>query len=268
MSEEGTPPDTPLDERRPRNVSLLFRFLARSLAVATILALLVFGPVVIVLAGVAPDLSTEGFLLAFLLLLAIAAIAGVWSARRLWKQIGARVLVFPDRLVWLRRQESVAFPWNELEEFCCWGVSQYSTVMLIDQQFVETEYHYRFRHRDGHGFDFSEKFDSKDARPLAAHVEEGLLEYRLPELRRHFLQEQESLTFGPFVLQPEGLRYRRRLLPWNEVDYVFAEDGKIRVRKRDKFFNWCAVKMGCVPNGSLFLALAKERMEQEQTGPG
>jgi hypothetical protein len=117
--------NTPLDERRARNVSLLFRFLTRSLVVATILALLVFGPVAIVLAGTAPDLSAGGFLLTFLVVLALAALVGMWSARGLWKQIGARVLVYPDRLIWVRRHESVDYPWDEVEEFYCWGVSNY-----------------------------------------------------------------------------------------------------------------------------------------------
>jgi hypothetical protein len=87
-------------------------------------------------------------------------------------------------------------------------------------------------------------------------------------MRKRLFEERTAIRFGPVALEHDGLRYGRWLLPWNEADFVWAEEGLIRVRKRGKVFDWCAVKMEKVPNGGLLLALVKERIDKaEATAP-
>lgn len=128
-------------------------------------------------------------------------------------------------------------------------------------------YSYRFHHRNGHRFLFEEKLDRNTDAPIAQFTEEALLHSQLPSLRESFLQRHEEVRFGPFTLGLEGLGFKRALLPWPEVDFIWAEGGRVRVRKKGKTLNWCSVRMDNVPNSCLFLALAKERLAQEESRP-
>jgi hypothetical protein len=267
LPQDAGAPTPPLAERRARNGALLARFIGRSAVMAFVLALVSLPPAMCLLGVVEVRLTDLVLVVTSLCLLAVMAVPAVWWSRHLWRQLGVRVLVFADRIVYVRREQSVSYTWHELERYYCWGVNRYSSVLGLDTRYMESQYHYRFCHRDGHRFEFSETFDREDKEPIAAYVEAGLLECQLPQLRKRFVDDQEAIAFGPFVLEPEGLRWRRRLLPWNEVDYCGAEEGKIRVRKRGKVFNWCSVEMEKVPNGCLLLALAKERVEQEEANP-
>lgn len=261
---EAAQPAGLLGERHARNFTLLLEWAARSSAFGAVLAILLFMPAWIGLAIAGVDLTVAvgtavfvGFFLALTLL-------GALLYRELWRQVGARVLIFPDRLVHVHGKQSDTYAWEDIEEFFCWGVDEYVSTLVLDRRLVESRYHYRFRHKDGHQFVFSERFGGAGGEPLACHVEKGLIERRLPALRKRFLDNHEAIPFGPFSLEPEGLRYRRSVLPWSQVNYVWAQDGKIRVSKRDKVFDWCSAKMETVPNGCLLLALAKDRVEREE----
>ncbi len=202
-------------------------------------------------------------------LVAVMVIPGVWSARGLWRQLGARVIVFPDRLVHERKQGSIDYRWDDLREFYYSGVDRYvvQEAELFPgekKQHLETEYSYRFCHANGRSFEFGELFDDEDTTPLARAVEERLLECKLPALRKRFLQEHESIAFGPIMLESEGIRQGRSLLPWSEVDDVCAEGGYVQVRRRGKKTSWCLVKLARVPNCCLLLALAKERLVRQE----
>jgi hypothetical protein len=98
-----------------------------------------------------------------------------------------------------------------------------------------------------------------------AFVEQGLINRQYPQLRKRFLDQGEAIRFGRFAIEPEGLRYGRHLLPWQDVHSIAAKDGRITVRKRSRLWlDWCKVKCESVPNCCLFLALAEEQVRRQQ----
>jgi len=241
--------------------------MARCGMIALILAVVFYVPLIIVLTTAGIELTNSVMLLGALFLLAIMLAPAAWINRSLWRQLGARILVFTDGIVYMRRHQKVAYRWDDLQKYYYWGFIHTASVFGVPTWHVDTQYHYRFCHRDGNAFEFSEKLERKDDLPLAAYVEKGLFECELPRLRQQFFEEQDAVVIEPFVLEQEGLRYGRGLLPWMDAEYVWAEDGQIRARRRGKAFNWCSVKMRKVSKSCLLIALAKERIDQQEANP-
>jgi hypothetical protein len=258
-----TPPfDTPIVERRARNAALFFDAFFRSALFAVIFSLflspVVLIPVELILqAGFSAPMILSTLFCLFLAVFALTSLA----YRRRWRQIGSGVQIFPDRLVFVRKGKSIDFRWNDIREFYCRAVDEYNSAAVLDQTYLTSRNYYRFVHRDGYQFDFGEKFRRDELVPIADYVTDGLLQNQLPDLHRRYFEKQETLTFGPLRLEPEGIGSGGSILPWEDVDFVGAEKGKIFVRKKDKTLRWCAVKAEKVPNSCLFLALAKERCD-------
>lgn len=177
---------------------------------------------------------------------------------RAWRGLGVRLLVFPDGIVFTRGRRVVIYRWADILAFSYGAIDHVNFGTYLDSL-----YSYRFQHQEGHRFLFAESLNRNVDKPIVQFVEEGLVDGQLPLLRENFLQRREEIRFGPFTLGLEGLGYKRSLLPWPEVDFIWAEEGRVRVRKKDKILNWCSIKMDKVPNLCLFLALAKERLAQE-----
>lgn len=180
---------------------------------------------------------------------------------RAWRGLSVCVHVFPEGIIYTRWRRVVAYRWEDIFAFSYRAIDH----MHLGITYLYSTYYYRFRHHDGHHFLFVEKLNRNVEKPIAQFVEEGLLDRELLLLRESFLQHHEEIDFGPFTLGLEGLGYKRALLPWPEVDFIWAEDGRVRVRKKGKTLNWCSARMDNVPNMCLFLALVKERLAQEES---
>ena len=254
--------DTPVAERHSRNLVLFLDACIRPAVAALILWLILAGPVLI---GVEGIFSTNFSLLTVLptviiLFIAILCATAVYY-RKLWRQVGVCVRIYPDRLVYTRKGEVVDYRWEDIRKFYCQRVDKYLSHFGLDRQYTGSQNKYRFTHENGHQFEFAEQFSRNKLVPVADYVEKGLLERQLPRYCSR-LQEGETLQFGPLGLEAQGIQYGRSLLSWDQVDFVGAEDGKVFVRKKDKTFSWCSVKVEKVPSCCLFLALAKERCDQ------
>lgn len=257
--------DTPVAERQSRNLVLFLDACIRPAVIALILWLILAGPVLLVVEVI---FHTNFALLTVLptviiLFVAILCLTAEYY-RNLWRQVGVSVRIYSDRLVYMRKGEVVDYRWDDIRKFYCQRVDKYLSHFGLDRHYTESQNRYRFIHENGHQFEFAEQFSRNKLVLIADYVEKGLLERQFPRSRSR-LQEGETLQFGPLGLEAQGIQYGRSLLPWDQVDFVGAEDGKVFVRKKDKTFNWCSVKVEKVPSCCLFLALAKERCDQHSS---
>lgn len=246
--------------RRARSFLLLIELLAGGLWFLLCLAPTLFA-VVITFAGLFKgEMAAFGMGLLLVTFFGTLAFIGGKIMLRAWWGLAIRLIVFPEGIIYTRGRRIVPYRWQDILAFSYWAIDHVKLGTYIDSL-----YYYRFHHRDGHRFLFAERLDRNADKPIAQFVEEGLVNYQLPLLRESFLQRTEEVRFGPFILGMEGLGYKRDLLPWPEVDFIWAEDGRVRVRKKGKTLNWCSARMDNVPNMCLFLALAKERLAQEES---
>jgi hypothetical protein len=186
------------------------------------------------------------------------AFVGLRVARSGWRRLGVRVLVFPSRLVYARCKRLVTYRWGDIEVVSYKAEDRY----YAGATYLDSTYFYVFRHRCGHSFTFEEVVHRNREEPLAQLVNAALLASQLPALRERLVRGGEVLHFGPLSLSQEGIGYGRTILPWAEVDYVWAKEGRVKVRKQGKFLNWCSVGTGRVSHCCVFLALAKELREK------
>lgn len=77
------------------------------------------------------------------------------------------------------------------------------------------------------------------------------------------LENGETLDFGPFVLDAEGLRVSEdKRLDWDEVDEVKIAKGLVTVTRVGKRWNWFKSPLGRVPNAHVLLALVRHCCER------
>lgn len=241
---------------------------SRTAFTGLILSLILAGPALLAVELIFHTNFSLLMVLSTLVLLVIALLGiAAFFYRKLWRQIGTSVSIFADRLVYQRKGAKVDYRWEDIREFYCHSVDEYRSVVGLDQTYSESRDRYRFTHANDHQFEFAERFSRNQLVPVADYVEQGLLETQLPGMRARLQQGNEPICFGPLTLEAQGIQYGRSLLPWEQVDFVGAEGGKLLVRKKDKTFSWCSVRADKVPNCCLFLALAKEKHSQSSSPP-
>ena len=261
-----TPPrDAPIVERHARNAALFVDAFVRSALFAVIFSLFLAPVVLIPVELILHTNFSAPMILStlFCLLLAVFALTAL-AYRRRWRQIARfKQSIFPDIASYsFERGNRSTTPGTRFANSIAGHWMNTILGVVLDQTYTTSRNYYRFIHRDGHQFEFAEKFRRDELVPIADYVTDGLLQNQLPELRRRCFDKQETLTFGPLRLEPRGIGSGGSVLPWEEVDFVGAEKGKIFVRKQGKTLRWCSVKAEKVPNTCLFLALAKERSEK------
>ena len=84
----------------------------------------------------------------------------VFCNRGLWRQIGTRIVVFPDGIEHIRRGESIRYRWEDIQAYYGSGLCRDAIL------YVEIDWHYRVIHRAGNQFEFSEQFQSKEETPI------------------------------------------------------------------------------------------------------
>jgi hypothetical protein len=156
-SELSAPADTLVAEGTARNIPLFFEGFVRTTMFGAILSLILVGPVLIAVElAVHSNFSTP---------MILSTIGGVFNVafmlcaimyRRRWRQIGSRVRVYPDRLVFVRRGNAVDLFWDEIRAFYCRARNEHQTVTGLDQTYLGTRWKYRFVHLDGRQAEFGE----------------------------------------------------------------------------------------------------------------
>jgi hypothetical protein len=65
----------------------------------------------------------------------------------------------------------------------------------------------------------------------------------------------QSVTFGPFELSREAVRYKGKTLPWDRVAALEVQLGRagrrLRIRAAGSLLPWCYADLNSFPNGVL-----------------
>ncbi len=79
----------------------------------------------------------------------------------------------------------------------------------------------------------------------------------LPQVLRDY-DKGEVIDFGTLGVSQDGIYYGNTLLEWDDIKGVRISEGYISVSKRGKWFNWCNIAAGNIPNLMVFLSLVNE----------
>ncbi|MFC9995296.1 DUF6585 family protein [Nocardia sp. NPDC127526] len=151
-------------------------------------------------------------------------------------------------LVQLSGRRARVFPWSTVEAYS--DVTRWvkgGTTQSIDYKFT-------VRTPDGAAV-VLDNHTTWDIDKLGAHIQGAVAQHQLP-LTAARVEGGETVTFGRFGVNRQGITDAGRLVPWSEVDAIHHAAGQIGFRRRG-VRKPITVLTSKIPNGQVFAALAQ-----------
>jgi hypothetical protein len=92
----------------------------------------------------------------------------------------------------------------------------------------------------------------RHATQLIQTIQEAVTEVHLPQAVTTF-NAGSSVTFGPFILNSQGLSKGGEVVPWNEIQSVNVKSDVLIIKRVGKAFFWASVKISKIPNALVFM---------------
>jgi len=129
-----------------------------------------------------------------------------------------------------------------------------------------TTFVYRLRHKDGHELVLRDgPLPRGELCVLGEEIEKEIIAVRLPRALAA-LEEGKRLEFGNLAVDLTGISDGRDHLPWREVESIDTRDGKVRVKRADRWLNWSSVRVSSIPDVFVLLALADALRRMHEAG--
>ncbi len=91
---------------------------------------------------------------------------------------------------------------------------------------------------------------------------------KMLEIARTRLARQEAVEFGPLVLRPDGIAYKKKdPVPLGELSKIELTSPQLRIKRTGKLFDAVAVGSQQIPNVIAFVELAREAAEKRTMRP-
>lgn len=208
---------------------------------------------VALLAAVGATSGEDGALLAGLCVGAFSLLmwgGAAWMTRTALRKQKDRVVVFDTGLVRASGSKNEVVRWDEL-----------ATVF----QDITHYYRYGVRTRTRHVYTLFTRDNRKvlltdsivNVEALGNTIQQEVTRRLLPQYTQAY-NSGGSVTFGRFTLNKAGLSYGGETIPWEQVEAVNINQGRISVRKQGKWLNWAGQNASSVPNLIVFLTLVDQ----------
>jgi hypothetical protein len=146
-----------------------------------------------------------------------------------------------DSRVNVTRWDDIATVWQQITRNYTNGV------------YTGTTYVYTIQTRNGEKFKITNVYQNVES--LGQIIQSEVTKRLLPPMVRAY-QSGQTVSFGKLGLNPQGLIYKDKQLPWNEIEDLKIERGYISVKKAGgRWFNWAGVAAAKVPNLFVFLTM-------------
>jgi hypothetical protein len=93
-----------------------------------------------------------------------------------------------------------------------------------------------------------------DIERLGDTVVQRTAEIILPKVFEAFAAGRE-VAFGDLAVSESGVRYKKKRLPWCDIDNVDVDNGRLVFQKKGKYFDWVNVPVATFPNFAVFTCL-------------
>jgi hypothetical protein len=187
-------------------------------------------------------------LFGFSLLLCGNAIFRIYRSRLM---IHHCVYLFQQGIVVYIGGEAQVFPWNQIAEI--WkrttggDENSHGTITYV------------LHHVDGSQVKLDDS--TKGISELGQAIAQGVKQEQLPGAL-HAIRAGQTLTFGPFSVNQEGISDTHKFNPWSQVSNIRA-DGRVLISITGKVLNVVGnVPIGKVPNLAVLLGISEEMIRQ------
>lgn len=207
-------------------------------------------------------------------------VLGLVLLRRVLRQRGLMILLYPSGLLYLRRGQALVFLWQEITEVWLHFSHLKERLLESDEQGVRTAC--LLRPVDSFSDDlFSSSLTLVRQDGVEVQITPAVNGYRqlLLEIQRRTFprlwrrawsqfQRQGYVFFGPLVVSGEGLHWSKAVLPWDQFDGLRIQQSKLLVQQKKKLGRtWRSTPVSNLPNLAVLWALVEEAQQQGQTSP-
>jgi hypothetical protein len=197
--------------------------------------------------------GSRALFLLFVLLFVVVSLCLIFQVIQAAHQ---QIYLFQQGLVIEQGKQRVVLPWGDLQVWQ--SITRRSSYGI----YVGTTYTYRLRRADGYHIELGNS--TKGIAELGQAITSGVTQELVP---RAFsaIRAGQTLTFGPFRLNPQGLGFKREVLPWSQVQAIGASRGIVTVKKAGNR-SWLAL-VSKIPNVMVLLVIAEDLRQQAGQSP-
>jgi len=189
------------------------------------------------------------------LVLVIAALGvGSFFARSVMQVAGRLVYLFQQGLIIEHQGRVQVLPWSQITE-----VWQDITRHYRNGRHTSTTYLYRLRRADGYLIMLDN--NTVGVARLGAAITDGITRELVPRAMYSIMAGQ-TLTFGQFSVNTQGIGNGHEFIPWQQVQDVKVSRGRVSVKRANKFFNWSSTTVSRIPNFFVFLAVTQQMIRK------
>jgi hypothetical protein len=179
----------------------------------------------------------------------LMALMGLTLAIRSYRNLGLRVLIFPEGGIRFHHDQVSTFFWEEIarlrrkkiEEH--WSSAWQGSLILILEK------------TNGETIQFDDALPrlGELANMIQSRTHPVLLSSTLSALERN-----ETVEFGELLVSPFGLKLKKARLAWDEIKGMDCDNQTLVIYQKNKGKKWCTLKVSEVPNHHIIPALVEQ----------
>lgn len=202
--------------------------------------------------SLAHDLNIGARLL-FLLLILLWVVASVYLLFQVIQAARRRIYRFQQGLVIEQGKQIHILSWRDIQ------VWQRITRRSSNGIYAGTTYLYTVRRVDGYRIELGSLV--KQIAELGEAMTTGVTQAQVP-LAFSAVQTGQTLTFGPFSVNQQGIGFKREFLPWQQMQDIVVSQGIVTVKKAESRSRPWQALVSAIPNIRVFLVLVEEMRQQ------
>jgi hypothetical protein len=178
---------------------------------------------------------------------------GVMLAIRSYRNLGLRVLVYPEGGILFRGDRAATFFWDEI-------VRLWKKPIELHLSIWKGSLILRLEKTDG------ESIEIDDALPYLRELARIIEEKTFPLLFSSAICTLEAgrcVHFRVLVVHPSGLEARKGTLPWEELKEIKWENDGLAIYKKGKWRNWYTLKLSHIPNYHVIVPLIGQMLKSK-----
>ena len=169
----------------------------------------------------------------------LLALMGFTLAYRSYRNLGLRVLIYPEGGILFRHDQVTTFFWEEIYRVRRKKVEEHWASAWQGSLILSLE------KADG------ESIHLDDALPRLGELADLIQARTLPSLLSNAYSSLEAggtIPFGELTLAPTGLKSKKGILAWDEIKRIECDNRSLVIYSKPKGAKWCALKVADVPN--------------------
>ena len=190
--------------------------------------------------------------------IALMALALLWVGIRglvaVYQHHGTTIYLYKEGFILAERSKNEIVRWEQVSAF--W---QSITRPYINGISAKTRYFYRIQTRENRKYTFGDNVS--DIAEMGQKLTREITRTLLPGVIAAY-ESGETVSFGKFRINKQGISERQKTLPWNRVERIEVETGRILLKKRGQYLNWSNVLVAEIPNALVLVELVGYILEQ------